>query len=98
MLDQLHASRATNSYDIQLSKFASVDFLIINDFGLKTLKPSQDEDLHDIVSERYERKSTIVTSNLDIPEPTDAFPNKLLGLGSFRFHLTIQQPLMDVIR
>ena len=29
--------------------------------------------------ERYERKSTIVTSNLDIPEWTDAFPNRILG-------------------
>lgn len=79
MLSQLHAARATNAFDRQFAKFAGVDLLIIDDFGLKPLKPSQDEDFHDIVSERYERKSTIVTSNLDIPEWTDAFPNKLLG-------------------
>ncbi len=30
-------------------------------------------------SPSYERKSTIVTSNLDIPEWTDAFPNRILG-------------------
>ena len=34
---------------------------------------------HDVISERYERKSTIVTSNLDIPEWTEAFPNRILG-------------------
>ena len=53
--------------------------LIIDDFGLKPLKSTQDEDFHDVVSERYERKSTIVTSNLDIPEWIDAFPNRILG-------------------
>lgn len=79
MLGQLNAARAINSFDKQFTKFASVDLLIIDDFGLKPLKASQDEDFHDVVSERYERKSTIVTSNLDIPEWTDAFPNKLLG-------------------
>ena len=52
---------------------------MIDDFGLKPLKPAQDEDFHDVISERYERKSTIVTSNLDLPEGTDAFPNRILG-------------------
>jgi DNA replication protein DnaC len=79
MLGQLNAARATNSFDRQFAKFAGIDLLIIDDFGLKPLKGSQDEDFHDVITERYERKSTIVTSNLDTPEWTDAFPNKLLG-------------------
>ena len=79
MLVQLNAARATNGFDRQFAKIASVDLLIIDDFGLKPLKSTQDEDFHDVISERYERKSTIVTSNLDIPEWTDAFPNRILG-------------------
>jgi len=79
MLAQLNASRATNGFDRQFAKIAGVDLLIIDDFGLRPLKPDQDEDFHEIISERYERKSTIVTSNLDIPEWTDAFPNRILG-------------------
>ena len=79
MLTQLNAARAINGYDRHFSKLANVDLLIIDDFGLKPLKPTQDEDFHDIISERYERKSTIVTSNLDIPEWSDAFPNRILG-------------------
>jgi len=79
MLSQLNAARAINGYDRQFAKITGVDLLIIDDFGLKPLKPAQDEDFHDVVSERYERKSTIVTSNLDIPEWTDAFPNRILG-------------------
>jgi DNA replication protein DnaC len=35
-----------------------------------------------VISERYERKSTIVTSNLDIAEWPDAFPNRILGAAT----------------
>jgi DNA replication protein DnaC len=82
MLSQLNAARANNGFERQFAKFSSVPLLIIDDFGLKPLKGSQDEDFHDVIAERYERKSTIVTSNLDIPEWTDAFPNRILGAAT----------------
>lgn len=82
MLSQLNAARAINTYDRFFRKLASVDLLIIDDFGLKPLRPSQDEDFHDIISERYERRSTIVTSNLDLSEWGEAFPNRLLGAAT----------------
>jgi DNA replication protein DnaC len=82
MLNQLQAARATNSYDRHFAKLAAVDLLIIDDFGLKPLKTPQDEDFHEVVAERYERKSTIVTSNLDLPEWVDAFPNRILGAAT----------------
>lgn len=82
MLTQLHAARATNSYERQFARFANIDLLIIDDFGLKPLKGIQDEDFHDVISERYERKSTIITSNLDIPEWAEAFPNRILGAAT----------------
>lgn len=82
MLSKLNSARATNSYDRQFNNLTKVDLLIIDDFGLKPLRPTQDEDLHDVVSERYERTSTIVTSNLDFNEWGQAFPNKLLGAAT----------------
>lgn len=82
MLSQLNAARAINTYDRFFRKLASVDLLIIDDFGLKPLRPSQDEDFHDIIAERYERRSTIVTSNLDLSEWGAAFPNRLLGAAT----------------
>jgi len=57
---------------------ARVPLLIIDDFGLKPLRPPADEDLHDLIAERYERASTIVTSNLDFAEWDQAFPNNRL--------------------
>ena len=68
MLSQLHAAKATLLYDRKLNAFIKVDLLIIDDFGLKPLQPPQDEDLHTVIAERYEKRSTIVTSNLNFDE------------------------------
>ena len=76
---QLLAAGGTGSYDKKLAQLISIDLLIIDDFGLKPLEPRHAEDLHDLVSERYEQRATIVTSNLDFPEWGEAFGNKLLG-------------------
>lgn len=56
--------------------------LIIDDFGLKPLRSPQDEDFHDLIAERYEQAATIITSNLDFREWSDAFPNRLLGAAT----------------
>ena len=57
--------------------------LIIDDFGLKPLRAPADEDLHDLIAERYEQAATIVTSNLDFTEWDQAFPaNRLLASAS----------------
>lgn len=82
MLTQLHAARATNSFDRRFSALARVDLLVVDDFGLRPLRPPQDEDFHDLISERHERKASIITSNLDFSEWGEAFPNKLLGAAT----------------
>jgi DNA replication protein DnaC len=55
---------------------------LIDDFGLRPLRSPQDEDFHDLISQRYECASTIVTSNLDFTEWGDAFPNQLLAVAT----------------
>ena len=64
----LNAARTTGAYERKLTTLARVTLLVIDDFGLKPLRPPADEDLHDLIAERYERASTTVTSNLDFPE------------------------------
>jgi DNA replication protein DnaC len=82
LLGALHAARATQAYERKFQALVRVDLLIIDDFGLKPLRAPQDEDLHDLVAERYEQAATIVTSNLDFPEWGEAFPNRLLGAAT----------------
>ena len=79
----LNAARATGVYDRKLTTLSRVGLLIIDDFGLKPLRAPADEDLHDVIAERYEQAATIVTSNLDFPEWDQAFPtNRLLASAS----------------
>ncbi len=82
LLSQLHAARATNTFERRFQTLARVPLLIIDDFALKPLRPPHDEDFHDLVAERYEQTATIVTSNLDFAEWGDAFPNRLLGAAT----------------
>lgn len=82
LLGSLHAARATDAYERKFMNLARVPLLIIDDFGLKPLRPPHDEDFHDLVAERYERTATVITSNLDFGEWGDAFPNQLLGAAT----------------
>lgn len=74
----LNAARATSTYERKLATLARIPLLIVDDFGLKPLRPPADEDIHDLIAERYEQASTIVTSNLDFAEWDEAFPNNRL--------------------
>lgn len=79
----LNAARATGAYERRLATLARVPLLIIDDFGLKPLRAPADEDLHDLIAERYERAATIVTSNLDFDEWDQAFAtNRLLAAAT----------------
>ena len=82
LLDRMTLTKADGSYFKFMDKMAKTKLLIIDDFGLKPLKSPHYEDLHDLIDERYEQKSTIITSNLDFSEWGQAFPNKLLGAAT----------------
>ena len=82
LLGQLHAARATGGFERRFQTMAKVPLLIVDDFGLKPLSPPHEEDFHDLIAERYERTSTIVTSNLDFSEWGEAFSNRLLGAAT----------------
>ena len=79
----LTAARAIGAFERKLASLSRVPLLIIDDFGLKPMRPPADEDFHDLIAERYERTATIVTSNLDFPEWDQAFPsNRLLAAAT----------------
>lgn len=82
LLGSLHSARATGTYERRFQALVRVPLLIIDDYGLKPLRPPHDEDFHDLVAERYEQASTVVTSNLDFPEWGEAFANRLLGAAT----------------
>jgi DNA replication protein DnaC len=63
MLEELYISRADNSFNQKLKKYTSPDLLILDELGLKKLNQNSVDDFYEIIANRYEEKSTIVTSN-----------------------------------
>ncbi len=83
LLGALRNAQAVGSYERRFQALAKVPLLIIDDFGLKPMRTPEDEDFHDLIAERYERTSTVLTSNLDFTEWGDAFAtNKMLGAAT----------------
>lgn len=83
LLKKLHAARATGLYERKFQQFVRVPLLIIDYFAVKPLHPPHDEDFHDLIAARYERAASIVTSNLDLSEWGDAFPdNRIQGAAT----------------
>lgn len=79
MLLQLRASRADDSFDRKLLRFTSPDLLIVDDVGLRPLKPDEPHDLYEVIRQRYERGSMILTSNRAIDEWPPLFGDALLA-------------------
>jgi len=55
------------------------DLMILDDFGLQPLLPAAIQDLYEIICERYERGSILVTSNRAFEEWAEVFNNDLLS-------------------
>jgi DNA replication protein DnaC len=82
LFSDLQAAKAAGRFEKKFAELTKITLLIIDDFGLRPLRTPQDEDFHDLISERYERTTTIVTSNLDFDEWVNAFPNRLLAAAT----------------
>ncbi len=79
MLKQLRAAKGDGSYDRRLLRFTTPDLLIIDDLGLRQLVHDEPIDLYDIIRLRYERASTVITSNRALEELPSIFGDPLLS-------------------
>jgi DNA replication protein DnaC len=79
LLKELHQSRADHTTEKVLRRFISLDLLIIDDFGLRKMDPTQSSDIYEIIIERHRRSSTILTSNRSIEEWIPLFADPVLS-------------------
>lgn len=61
---ELKIAKANGSYANWLSQLAKIDVLLLDDWGLVAPNEEQRRDLLEILDDRYQRKSTIITSQL----------------------------------
>lgn len=68
LFDELAVARADGTYTTLLKRLAKTNVLVLDDFGLESLTAQHRKDLLELLDDRYNTGSTIITSQL---EPKD---------------------------
>ncbi len=68
LFEEMYASLADRSTRQLLKRLARLDILLVDEFGYLNLKPEQSNIFFKLMEERYHRRPTIVTSNLEYDE------------------------------
>src|SRR5438128_6666818 len=76
LLDEMYASLADRSSRKLIKRLARVDALLIDELGYVNVRPEQTNIFFKLMEERYGRKATIVTTNLDYNQWHNILANK----------------------
>ena len=66
MLQDLNLARADGRYPKLMASYAKTDLLLLDDWGLAPLNEGQRRDLLEIVEDRHNLKSTMITSQMPV--------------------------------
>lgn len=64
--EELKVAKANGTYTQWLMQLAKIELLILDDWGLVTPDPERRQDLLEILDDRYQKRSTIVCSQLPV--------------------------------
>lgn len=79
MLQNLHFSKADNSFYQKLRYYLSPDLLILDELGFKKLPNYSVDDFFEVISKRYENGSVIISSNKSFEQWADIFSDGILS-------------------
>ncbi len=79
LFSKFQASRADDSWKEVLTECSKTDLLILDDFGLKPLTPTQASDLYELIAEKYIHSSFIITSNRKTEGWLELFPEPVMA-------------------
>ncbi len=95
LFDELALARADGTIARALAKLARAELLVLDDFGISALKDAQRNDLLEVLEDRYDRASTVITSQLPTekwhayigdPALADAILDRVVH-NAYRVHL-----------
>lgn len=78
-LREMHAARADNTWEKQFKKFLLPKLIILDDFGLKTLSGQEADDIYELIAERANSGSFIITSNRTVDAWVKLFPDPVMA-------------------
>jgi DNA replication protein DnaC len=76
LFDELYTSLADHSTRSLLNHLARIDVLLIDEMGYLNLRPEQTNAFFKLLEERYRRRPTLITTNLDYPDWYELLGNK----------------------
>lgn len=76
LFDEMYASLADHSSRKLINRLIRVDLLLIDEMGYLNLRPEQSNIFFKLMEERYRKKATIITTNLEYEEWYDFLGNK----------------------
>jgi DNA replication protein DnaC len=79
LLQELPIAKGDGTYIKLLTRLARIDLLILDDWGLSKLMAEQRRDLLEILEDRYDSRSTIVTSQLPVDKWHDIIGDPTLA-------------------
>jgi len=91
LFDEIYASLADRSSRRLVNRLLRIDVLLIDELGYLNLRPEQCNIFFKLMEERYRRKSTIITTNLDYEQWYEFLGQKSMVdalLSRLRHHCT----------
>ena len=82
LFEWIFSGRGDGTHKKRLAQVIKKQVLILDDFGLQALNEVQQEYLYEVIAQRYNKSSTIITSNRDFDEWPSIFINSLLGTAA----------------
>ncbi len=79
LLAELQINKGDGQYSKRMTELAKADVLILDDFGLMSLIDEQKRDLLEILDDRHDKRSTIVTSQLPVKLWHETIGNETLA-------------------
>lgn len=68
LLAELEVARGDGRYRKLLAQLARLDLIVLDDFGLSAFSDHNRRDLLELLEDRYERKSTLITSQFPVEQ------------------------------
>jgi DNA replication protein DnaC len=91
LFDEMYASLADRSSRRLINRLVRIDVLLIDELGYLNLRPEQSNIFFKLMEERYRRKSTIISTNLDYEQWYEFLGQKTMVealLSRLRHHCT----------
>jgi DNA replication protein DnaC len=78
LFDDMYASIADRSSRKLINRLARMDLIVVDEMGYLNLRPEQTNIFFKLMEERYRKKATIITTNLDYDRWDSFLGNKEL--------------------